>query len=88
MAEVTAPLATFISALTLNLVPDGIKHETRRFVLDTFGLRDRRCTKRPRAKSIRQQSFSARARTCPLPVAESSLPRWPPAMEMVDSQAT
>lgn len=37
MAEVTASLAKFISELTLDLVPEAIQHEARRFVLDTLG---------------------------------------------------
>lgn len=37
MAEVTVALAEFISELTLDHVPDSIKREARRFVLDTLG---------------------------------------------------
>lgn len=37
MAEVTGSLAKFISELTLELVPEAIKHEARRFVLDALG---------------------------------------------------
>ncbi|QOZ23919.1 MmgE/PrpD family protein [Bradyrhizobium sp. CCBAU 51753] len=37
MVEITAPLAKFVSELTLERVPDSIKHEARRFILDTLG---------------------------------------------------
>lgn len=37
MVEITASLAKFISELTLDRVPDSIKHEARRFALDTLG---------------------------------------------------
>lgn len=37
MVELTPPLAKFISELTLDRVPASIKHEARRFVLDTLG---------------------------------------------------
>ncbi|XSC42614.1 hypothetical protein ACF1BQ_030330 [Bradyrhizobium sp. RDT10] len=38
MIEVTAPLAKFISELTLDRVPDSIKHKAhQRFMLNTLG---------------------------------------------------
>lgn len=37
MKQMTGRLAEFISGLTLDRVPDSIKHEARRFVLDTLG---------------------------------------------------